>query len=404
MALHMQSWIVFGMSFLASAGLLGAIFISRIEIQYLMDWMQSDGGARGQASDAEGTQQAPKSSSAETSWADYVVDVDAEYDDEEDEDEDDDEEDDEEDEEATEDEVKDSRKGLMTFLQGSLAGMVKGGFQLDSINKFGCHLFLAGACEAQARRAGLNHDQFVELLANSIGVLGSSAGVAHKFGEKYEEYLLEPRYAEMFKAGGNAMESYLVDGGDGAEALSGALESWNNPDKAADEGDGLMAVLFTDIVGSTKMNQKHGDTAAQRVVHDHNSIVRAALQNNKGTEVKHTGDGIMASFASSANAVEAGIEIIKSIKFRNSNNPEVPLRLRVGINAGQPIAEGGDLFGTTVQVAAQMCDEAKTDGVAVSQVVRELCAGKDLSFDSMGEVTLKGVSEPAALFNVKISG
>jgi len=180
--------------------------------------------------------------------------------------------------------------------------------------------------------------------------------------------------------------------------LSGALESWNNPDKAADEGDGLMAVLFTDIVGSTKMNQKHGDTAAQRVVHDHNSIVRATLQNNKGTEVKHTGDGIMASFASSANAVEAGIEMIKSIKFRNSNNPEVPLHLRVGINAGQPIAEGGDLFGTTVQVAAQLCDEAKTDGVAVSQVVRELCAGKDLSFDSMSEVTLKGVSEPAALF------
>ena len=404
MALHIQSWIVFGMSFLASAGLLGAIFISRVEIQYLMEWMQSDGGARGQDSSAEESPQAPKSSSGETSWADYVVDVDAEYDDEEDEDDDEYDDDEEDDEEATEEEVKDSRKGLMTFLQGSLAGMVKGGFQLDSINKFGCHLFLAGACEAQARQAGLNHDQFVEMLANSIGVLGSSASVAHKFGEKYEEYLLEPRYAEMFKAGGNAMESYLADGGDGADALTGALEMWNNPDKASDEGDGLMAVLFTDIVGSTKMNQKHGDAAAQRVVHDHNSIVRAALQNNKGTEVKHTGDGIMASFASSANAVEAGIEMIKSIRFRNSNNPEVPLHLRVGVNAGQPIAEGGDLFGTTVQVAAQLCDEAKTDGVCVSQVVRELCAGKDLSFDSMGEVTLKGVSEPAALFNVKISG
>ena len=130
----------------------------------------------------------------------------------------------------------------------------------------------------------------------------------------------------------------------------------------------------------------------------------AALQNNKGSEVKHTGEGTMALFASSTNAAEPSIEMIKSIKFRNSNNPEVPLHLRVGINVGQPIAEGGDLFGTTVQVVAQLCDEAKTAGVAVSQVVRELCAGKDLSFDSMGEVTLKGVSEPAALFNVKISG
>ena len=403
MSLQLQSWIVFGLSFLASAGLLGLMFISRAEIQYLMEWIQIDGGSREQESEASETQQTATGGGGETSWADYVVDVDAEEeDDEEDEDEDDDEDDDEE-EEAGEEEVKDSRKGLMTFLEGSLAGMVKGGFQLDSINKFGCHLFLAGACETQARKTGLNHDQFVELLAKSIGVLGSSASVAHKFGEKYEEYLLEPRYAEMFKAGGNAMEQFLAGGDDGAESLSSALEVWSNPDKANQESDALMAVLFTDIIGSTKMNQKHGDAAAQRVVHDHNSIVRAALQNNAGTEVKHTGDGIMASFTSSTKAVEAGIEMIKSLKFRNSNEPEVPLHLRVGINAGQPIAEGGDLFGTTVQVAAQLCDEAKTDGVCVSQVVRELCAGKDLKFDSMGEVTIKGIGEPTTLFNVKIS-
>ena len=105
-----------------------------------------------------------------------------------------------------------------------------------------------------------------------------------------------------------------------------------------------------------------------------------ALQNNKVSEVKHTGGGTMASFASSTNAVEPGIEMIKSIKFRNSNKLGMPLHLRVGINAGQPAAEGGDLFRTIVQVVARLWDEAKTDGVCVLQVVRDHCAGEDLSF------------------------
>ena len=395
MSVQFQSWVVFGLSFMASAGILGFFLISRSEVQHMLDWMQADGSINDvqQNSDIE----IPISTSSQPSWADHIIAIDPLADEDEFEDADEFE-----DEEALEEEVKETRRGLMTFLEGSIAGMIKGGFQLDSINKFGCHLFLAGACEAQARTSGLNKEQFVELLAKSVSVLGSSPSIAHKFGEKYEEYLLEPRSAEMFKAGGNAIEKFMSGADGGADELRLALKKWSTPDKGS-QGSSLKAVLFTDIVGSTKMNQDYGDAAAQRAIHDHNSIVRAALQNYKGNEVKHTGDGIMASFSSSVSAVEAGVEIIKGIRFRSNNSPEVPLKLRIGINAGQPISEDdGDLSGSTVQVAAQLCDAANTDGICVTQVVRELCAGKELSFEPMGDVTLKGLKEPTALFNVKI--
>jgi adenylate cyclase len=404
MGMQFQTWLVFGLSFLASASLLGFMFITRVEVQYLIDWMRADLPPE---QPAEGSAPAASGESP-VSWADYEVDVDAQDDEEEEEGEDDDEGeeeyDEDEDEEDEEDEASDqdvriARKSLMTFLEQALAGMVKGGFKLDSIKKFGCQLFLAGACEAIARNHALSHDQFVELLSKCVSVLGFPQSVAVTFGQKYEEYLLDPRYAAMFQAGAGAIEGGARSP---ADDLATALKQWSNPRKGGEDPDALVAVLFTDIVGSTRMNQLHGDAAAQRVVHDHNSIVRPAIQNAGGTEVKHTGDGIMASFTSSAKAVEAAVEMIRRVNFRNGQNPEVPLHMRIGINAGQPIAENGDLFGTTVQIAARLCDKAKRDGVCVSNVVRELCAGKNFKFESMGEAELKGVEEPTKIYNVVI--
>ena len=71
-----------------------------------------------------------------------------------------------------------------------------------------------------------------------------------------------------------------------------------------------------------------------------------------------------------------------------------------GLNAGEPILEGDDLFGTTVQLAARITDRAQPGQVLVSNVVRELCAGKELSFESLGEVRLKGFRDSIALYLV----
>jgi adenylate cyclase len=77
------------------------------------------------------------------------------------------------------------------------------------------------------------------------------------------------------------------------------------------------------------------------------------------------------------------------------------VRMRVGINAGEPIAEDDDLFGTAVQLAARITDRAEPGQVLVSNVVRELCAGKTFEFASVGDATMKGFDEPVALYEVR---
>ncbi len=122
--------------------------------------------------------------------------------------------------------------------------------------------------------------------------------------------------------------------------------------------------------------------------------MRAALDEYGGHEVKHTGDGIMASFPSAVSAVTAALAMQRDLAGGE-------VRVRIGLNAGEPIAEDDDLFGTAVQLAARITDRAEPGQVLVSNVVRELCAGKTFEFTSVGEATLKGFDEPVALYEVR---
>ena len=132
----------------------------------------------------------------------------------------------------------------------------------------------------------------------------------------------------------------------------------------------------------------------------HNNIVRTALLEFAGKEIKHTGDGIMASFASASNGVEAAIVIQRACNAHNKGRPDLELHLRIGLNAGEPIEEEDDLFGSTVQLSARVCAEAETDEILCTNVVRELSSGKDLTFAAKGATDLKGFKDPIALYKV----
>ena len=296
---------------------------------------------------------------------------------------------------------KEAKVAILKFLEGSLSSFMKDGFELDAISKFGCHLFLAGAAEAIGRENELDNKEFIKILETSVSLLGSSKDVVRKFGEKYDEYLLDPSYAKMFKAGGDAMHGFIADKGDAKLELSEALEEFRKPGEKKTTG-GPIAVMFTDIVGSTQFNQTLGDSEAQNVVRMHNIVVRAALKSHRGNEIKHTGDGIMASFDSCPDAVESAVTMQEDLARRREKDPDIPLHIRIGVNAGEPIAEDGDLFGTTVQLAARICDKADNDGIFVSSVVRELSAGSKVKFEDKGTFELKGVEEDPTLYGVTL--
>lgn len=165
---------------------------------------------------------------------------------------------------------------------------------------------------------------------------------------------------------------------------------------------GVRGVLFTDIVGSTALNQELGDDLAMELVETHDAMVRGCLATWGGREVKHTGDGIMASFVSPASAVRCGRDIQLALKRRREEQGDDRLSLRIGAAAGEPVERNQDLFGSTVQLAARLCAHAAPGEALVSSVLSELCIGEGVRFDDLGEANLKGFPEPVRIRRVRL--
>lgn len=173
------------------------------------------------------------------------------------------------------------------------------------------------------------------------------------------------------------------------------------PEPGANARDpGIRTILFTDIVESTSLTQRIGDEAVMDLLEVHDSIVRSALGDLGGREVKHTGDGIMASFVSAASAVKCATRIQRDVTNHARQNEHCPIRVRVGIAAGEPVERHNDLFGCAVQLAARLCAHAQAEEILVSNVVAELCLGKLLAFQEVGEVVFKGFDQPSRIHSV----
>ncbi len=161
------------------------------------------------------------------------------------------------------------------------------------------------------------------------------------------------------------------------------------------------AIMFTDLKDSTLMTTLFGDTKALHLLHIHNALTRNALRDHRGHEVKHTGDGIMASFASVPDAVECAIAIQQAFAAHNRANPDATIYLRIGLSAGEPIEEYGDLFGNAVQLAARICAYAEPGRILAAQVVKDQCQSKILPFSAVGEVTPRGFDQAIRVYEVK---
>lgn len=289
---------------------------------------------------------------------------------------------------------------LMSFLDAALNNARDGDKKLDAFNKFGVSMFLAGAAEMLGGEKGLDGKTVAAILKEGVLILGIEPEQAKTLSRNYEKFILaDRRYMQMFHAGRNAMNLEMKDTEDGAAHLATALKDWNAPKKET-EAAGTVAMMFTDIVGSTDITQEKGDATAQKIVHAHNEIVRGALNKCGGNEVKHTGDGIMATFIGISRSVDAAILMQKGVDQHNKSHSNLPLHLKIGIHAGETIVEDKDHFGTTVQLSARIVNKCGADQIYVSETVRGICAGKDLVFKNLGETDLKGFKEPVTLFEV----
>ncbi len=206
--------------------------------------------------------------------------------------------------------------------------------------------------------------------------------------------------AQLALLEGTSLAMYLGD----TDAVLAAIDEFLGEGEEAEatplEPGGFRTILFTDVEGSTALTQRLGDAKARELLREHERTVREALKAHGGSEVKTLGDGFMTSFSSATKALECAIAMQRAFAESNESSKE-PILVRVGLNAGEPIAEDDDLFGTAVNEAARITATANGGEILVSDVVRQLVKGKDFLFSDVGERQLKGLDEPVRLYEVR---
>ena len=301
--------------------------------------------------------------------------------------------------------LQDASGWLLSCMNAGLKTIPEQMKGLDAFNRFGLTLFFAGAGDFVGTRYRCDQKQRSDMLTERMQLLGHDENTAFAFCANIDEYLMQPKYLKMYDLGRTAMKNFLEDQGADLK-LEGSLKDWNKPAGTAEEeaASDFVVVLFTDIVNSTAQTQEIGDEGAMEVVRAHNQIIREALTMYQGTEVKHMGDGIMAVFQSVPNSVQAAIHMQNGIEAYCQTTTDRQFRCRIGINAGEPIRDGQDYFGTPVQLAARVMSKAESDEIAVSHIVQTMYPGKDISFKNVGSFDLKGFDEPMVIYHVIYGG
>ncbi len=182
------------------------------------------------------------------------------------------------------------------------------------------------------------------------------------------------------------------------------LGRMNETGTEAPRANPFRTILFTDLEGSTSILESVGQAAFMVLLTEHDLIIRRALVTTRGREVKHTGDGIMASFDDVASALECAISIQEGFETRATVAPEPALRVRIGIAAGEPVDHNDDLFGSTVTLANRICSAAEAGHILTSDVVHDLGVPRGFVFGDGREVILKGFSGPTTVYELVSKG
>jgi adenylate cyclase len=266
-------------------------------------------------------------------------------------------------------------------------------------SKFGMNLYFAGGASVIGQSKRLPKDVQLSVLKDGLMSAGNTAERAENFCVELPSHGKNPKYTMMIQAGAKAMTQHMGGNSSAVGDIGKLLTEWNLPEKRPTVPS-VFTFVFTDIVGSTAMTQKLGNAGAQKAVRAHNTAVRGALPANRGREVKHTGDGIMAVFTDPVSAVRATIRMQQEIAAHNAANPNIEVMIRVGINVGEAVEEDNDFFGAAVQMTARICDKATKGNIWVSQAVMDSAKGQKIGFIPRGKFEMKGIQGSKPLYEI----
>jgi tetratricopeptide (TPR) repeat protein len=158
---------------------------------------------------------------------------------------------------------------------------------------------------------------------------------------------------------------------------------------------------MTDLVGSTAMADRVGPAAAEELRQEHFGLLRGALEQAGGREVKNLGDGLMVVFSSASESLACAVQMQQAVEARN-RHAEEQLGVRIGVSLGEANVEDGDYFGEPVVESARLCAHAAGGQIVVNALVRQLAGSRDgHSFQSLDGLELKGIAEPVQAFELE---
>ena len=183
------------------------------------------------------------------------------------------------------------------------------------------------------------------------------------------------------------------------------LAGWaqvERPDLARLTADGDVVIVFSDIEGSTQLNEALGDREWVKILERHNKLVGRCVDDHGGHIVKSQGDGFMMAFGDPREALECAEEIQADLgSDRVLASGEHPIRVRMGIHHGRSVRRGDDLFGRNVAMAARVAGKADGGEILVSEPVRN-AVGDEQQFDGGRDAELKGFAGTHRLFAVTV--
>jgi len=289
---------------------------------------------------------------------------------------------------------------IMKFIASAVAVLDQN--TLDMFNKFGICLYIGGASNFLCGKHRLSSEDATAVLSTALFTVGLSQARAAQFSAEYEAYLLEnAKNMQMFQAGREAMIAYLGGGVTSEHSLVAALKAWSEQ-KLLPENDKRrpLTLMFTDIVGSSALAEEQGNEFAMKVVRVHNMIVKSTISHYGGQYIKHTGDGILAAYDDAQMAVKSGAVIQRCVREHNTEFPDLPLNLRVGLNGGETITEGDDVFGSSVNLASRVCALAGAGQLFCTGIVRSRAKAVKIPFADRGEHAVKGYKDPIPVYEV----
>jgi class 3 adenylate cyclase len=224
--------------------------------------------------------------------------------------------------------------------------------------------------------------------------------------ESYRRQGYGARWIERVLA--DKLQAQGVEHGDVAtsiDAVAATVERRRPDLRGFAAADGRVTLMFSDVEGFTEMTERLGDREAHRVIRAHNAIVREELRSHGGVELELQGDGFLLAFADPMAALRCAIAIERALAGYSGEHPEQPIRVRIGLHAGEAIQEAEGFFGKTVILAARIASQARGGEILVSDAVKEAVArAPDVRFGESREARLKGLASTYVLHAVAWEG